>query len=193
MAQEQYTFVPIEQSAPEAAPKAAPEYSFVPLGAGQPSIAPPATPPATPPAPPVAPTPTSEPKKEEYEFAPLSELTKGFTGGVFNTIPATFSNVGLRQNALKYQEDLSEFNKLKDIETGKITDPKQLPLVGPDIKVGQNIIPRQYFNASPEKREQLRTQAADKLIKDENFIKDSLAAVQAYQEDAKKYQGKTQN
>ena len=151
-----------------------------------PPLAPRPTPIAAPPV-----TPALE--KDKYEFAPISELTKGFTGGVLNAIPATFSNVGLRQNALKYQEDLNEFNTLKKIETGNITDLNQLPLVGPEIKVGQNIIPRQYFNASPERREQLRTQAADKLIKDENFIKDSLAAVQAYQEDAKKYQGKTQN
>ena len=185
MAQEQYTFVPVEQAVPEAAP----EYSFVPIA----QVAPEVTPTTAPPTPIAAPPVTPALEKDKYEFAPISELTKGFTGGVLNAIPATFSNVGLRQNALKYQEDLSEFNKLKDIETGKITDPKQLPLVGPDIKVGQNIIPRQYFNASPERREQLRTQAADKLIKDENFVKDSLAAVQAYQEDAKKYQGKTQN
>ena len=185
MAQEQYTFVPVEQAVPEAAP----EYSFVPIA----QVAPEVTPTTAPPTPIAAPPVTPALEKDKYEFAPISELTKGFTGGVLNAIPATFSNVGLRQNALKYQEDLSEFNTLKDIETGKITDPKQLPLVGPDIKVGQNIIPRQYFNASPERREQLRTQAADKLIKDQNFIKDSLAAVQAYQEDAKKYQGKTQN
>ena len=185
MAQEQYTFVPVEQAVPEAAP----EYSFVPIA----QVAPEVTPTTAPPTPIAAPPVTPALEKDKYEFAPISELTKGFTGGVLNAIPATFSNVGLRQNALRYQEDLSEFNTLKDIEIGNITDLKQLPLVGPDIKVGQNIIPRQYFNASPERREQLRTQAADKLIKDQNFIKDSLAAVQAYQEDAKKYQGKTQN
>ena len=185
MAQEQYTFVPVEQAVPEAAP----EYSFVPIA----QVAPEVTPTTAPPTPIAAPPVTPAPEKDKYEFAPISELTKGFTGGVLNAIPATFSNVGLRQNALSYQKDLNEFNTLKDIETGKITDLNQLPLVGSDIKVGQNIIPRQYFNASPERREQLRTQAADKLIKDQNFIKDSLAAVQAYQEDAKKYQGKTQN
>ena len=185
MAQEQYTFVPVEQAVPEAAP----EYSFVPIA----QVAPEVTPTTAPPTPIAAPPVTPALEKDKYEFAPISELTKGFTGGVLNAIPATFSNVGLRQNALSCQKDLNEFNTLKDIETGNITDLKQLPLVGPDVKVGQNIIPRQYFNASPERREQLRTQAADKLIKDENFVKDSLAAVQAYQEDAKKYQGKTQN
>ena len=95
MAQEQYTFVPVEQAVPEAAP----EYSFVPIA----QVAPEVTPTTAPPTPIAAPPVTPAPEKDKYEFAPISELTKGFTGGVLNAIPATFSNVGLRQNALSYQ------------------------------------------------------------------------------------------
>ena len=65
----------------------------------------------------VAPSVIPELEKDKYGFSPLSELAKGFTGGVLNTIPSTVSTIGLRQNALGYQKDLNEFNTLKDIET----------------------------------------------------------------------------
>ena len=84
MAQEQYTFVPVEQAVPEAAP----EYSFVPIA----QVAPEVTPTTAPPTPIAAPPVTPALEKDKYEFAPISELTKGFTGGVLNAIPAAFSN-----------------------------------------------------------------------------------------------------
>jgi hypothetical protein len=95
-------------------------------------------------------------------------------------------NVGLMKDigimsTVQQRQDL--FNK---IETGQITSPDQLR--GLDETTAQA---RSYFAADPATREKMRERNVGEIGRRTDFVKTSLSAIDQYQKDAQKYQGRT--
>jgi hypothetical protein len=123
--------------------------------------------------------------KPPSELAMGEELGKGLGAG-FIGLKSTAENVGLMKDigamsTVQQRQDL--FNK---IETGQITSPDQLRGLDQTSGLG-----RAYLVSDPATREKLRERNVGEIGRRTDFVKTSLSAIDQYQKDAQKYQGRT--
>jgi len=123
--------------------------------------------------------------KPPSELAMGEELGKGVGAGVIG-LKSIAENVGLMKDigamsTVQQRQDL--FNK---IETGQITSPDQLRGLDQTSGLG-----RAYLVSDPATREKLRERNVGEIGRRTDFVKTSLSAIDQYQKDAQKYQGRT--
>jgi hypothetical protein len=123
--------------------------------------------------------------KPPSELAMGEELGKGVGAG-FIGLKSLAENVGLMKDigamsTVQQRQDL--FNK---IETGQITSPDQLRGLDQTSGLG-----RAYLVSDPATREKLRERNVGEIGRRTDFVKTSLSAIDQYQKEAQKYQGRT--
>jgi len=125
--------------------------------------------------------------RQKQPFRPGEELVKGVKAGAASLkgMPSAFKLAGGSEALVDAKNRLDLLDK---IDAGQIPSVRALrEQPGFDPRVGS------YFASSPEVRAKLRANISNELLKNKDFVKTALAAVQQYQKEAQQYRGRTED
>jgi len=134
---------------------------------------------------PAAPVLTAPPKPPS-EFAPGEELVKGAAGAFNVALPSMWEQAGVMKDVGvlgTVQKRLELFGK---IDQGEVKDFDELR--GLDLTTSQA---RSYLGATPEQRDMMKARLAKEVGQRTEFVKASINTLAQYQEEMKKYKGRT--
>lgn len=130
-----------------------------------------------------APTaPAPEAPRPPTTLAPGEEFRKGVAGAYKVGIPSGWENLKLAGSSDALVKATDQLALLDKIDRGEVASPRDLPK---DPRV------RMYYASNPEVRQKLRESVQKDWSKSADLTNASLELVQKYQEEAKKYKGRT--
>lgn len=126
-------------------------------------------------------------RKEKAGFFPGEEVAKGVKAGFegLKAMPSAFKLSAGSETLVDAQNTLNLLNKIDAGQIGSVRELRQQP--GFNSSVGM------YYPSSPEVRNRIRADVTASLLKNKEFVKTALSAVQQYQTEAQKYRGRTED